>query len=78
MQTYISDVKTWMTQNKLKLNDDKTKAVLMKSNRDIFPPGAQPTSPRVGTADIPFMTRARKLGFMISDNTTLDKHILTV
>ena len=36
MQTCISDVKTWMTQNKLKLNDDKTEAVLTQSNRTTF------------------------------------------
>ena len=28
MQTCTSDVKTWMSQNKLKLNDDKTEALL--------------------------------------------------
>ena len=32
MQTCISDVKTWMTQNMLKLNDDETEALLIKSN----------------------------------------------
>ena len=34
MQTCISDVKTWMTQNKLKLNDDKTEAFLIKSHTE--------------------------------------------
>ena len=33
MQTCISGVKTWMAQNKLKLNDHKTEALLIKSNR---------------------------------------------
>ena len=55
MQTCISDVKTWMTQNKLKLNDDKTEVLLIKSNRPTFP-NAQPTSLCIGSADIPFMT----------------------
>ena len=73
MQTCISDVKTWMTQNKLKLNDDKSEAVLIKSNRTSFP-SAQPTSLPVGSADSPFTTCARNLGFMISDIMCLDKH----
>ena len=33
MQDCISDVKTWMTSNKLKLNDDKTECLLIVSNR---------------------------------------------
>ena len=52
MQTCISDVKTWVTQNKLKLNDEKTEAVLIKSNRTTFP-DAQTTSLHGGSADIP-------------------------
>ena len=47
----IADVKTRMTQTKLKLND-KTQALLMKADRTIFPDAALPTSPRVRTADI--------------------------
>ena len=73
MQTCISDVKTWMTQNKLKLNYAKTEALLMKSNRTILL-DAQPTSLLVGTADVPLTTCARNLGFIISDKMTLDKH----
>ena len=77
MQTGISDVKTWMTQNKLELNDDKTEAVLVKSNRTHFP-DAQPTSCLVDTADVPFTTRARNIAFVVSDNMTVDKHISAV
>ena len=68
--------KSSVTQNKLKLND-KTETLFMKLTRTIFP-DAQPTSLRVGAADIPFTTYVRNLGFMISDNTALDKHISTV
>ena len=41
-------------------------------------PDAEPTSLRVGTADITFTTCTRKLGFMISDNLSLDGHASTV
>ena len=77
MQTCNSDVKTWMTQNKLKLNDDKSEALLIKSNRTTFL-NAQPTSLRVGSADIPLTTCARNLGFMISYSMSLDKRISNV
>ena len=76
MQSYISDMKTWMTQNKLKLNDNKTEDLLIKSNRTTFP-DAQPTSLRVCSTDILFTTCARSPGFMIS-NMSLDKHISNV
>ena len=72
MQTCISDVKSWMTQNKL--NDDKTEAVLIKSNRSTFP-NAQLTLLRVGSANIPFTTCARKFGPMILDNMAFDNCI---
>ena len=62
-----------MAQNKLKPND-KTEALLMKSNKTIFP-DAQPISLRVGTADIPSTNCARTLGFMIPDVMTLAKYI---
>ena len=50
MPACISDAKTWMTRNKLKLNNDRTQAFLVMSNRTILP-GAQSTFLRVGTAD---------------------------
>ena len=34
MQQCIDDVKTWMTVNKLKLNDDKTEAMIVSSVRE--------------------------------------------
>ena len=77
MQTCIFYVKTWMAQNKLKLNDGKTEALLIKSNRTSFA-NAQHASLRVDSADIPFTTCARNLGFFISDNVSLDKHISNV
>ena len=69
----MDDDKTEMRQNKLKLNDDNTEALLTKSNRTIFP-DSQPTSLRVDTAHIPFTTCARNLSSMILYYMTLDKH----
>jgi hypothetical protein len=77
MQSCISDVKSWMTNNKLKLNDDKTEALLIKKKNASLT-CAIPTSIQVGAAHISFSSCARNLGFAISDDMSLDKHIATV
>ena len=74
MQNCISEVKLWMDCNKLKLNDDKTESILIKSDRIMLPDSA-PTSIRVGNSDILFVTHARNLGITISSNTTMEKHV---
>ena len=51
MQDCISDVKTWMTSNKLKLNDDKTECLLIVLNRTSLP-NPHPTSIHIGDTDI--------------------------
>ena len=56
MQDCISDVKTWMTSNKLKLNDDKTECLLIVSNRTSLP------NPHIGDTDILFSLQAKKSG----------------
>ena len=61
MQNCISEVKLWMDCHKLKLNDDKTESILIKSDRITLPDSA-PTSIRVGNSDIPFVTRAEISG----------------
>ncbi|WP_419593715.1 hypothetical protein, partial [Thiolapillus sp.] len=66
-----------MDCNKLKLNDDKTESILIKSDRIMLPDSA-PTSIRVGNSDIPFASHARNLGITISSNTTMDKHVTNI
>ena len=58
-----------MTQKELKLNlnDHKTEARIMQSVKTIF---IMLSPLHVGSADIPFMTCACDLGFMIPDNMT--------
>ena len=67
----------FVCHNTNKLNDDKTEAVLIKSNRTTFP-NTQLTSLLVGSADCPFKTWTRNLGFMISENMSLNRHISNV
>ncbi len=66
-QDCVADIKQWMTQNKLKLNDDKTETLLVKSTRCVGH-DLSLTSVTVGTADIPFAASAIDLGFMVTAN----------
>ena len=54
MQNCITDVKLWMTQNKLQLNDRKTESMLAKSHRLSvnFP---LPSSMRIGNSEVLFV-----------------------
>ena len=74
MQTCITQVKSWMTDHKLKLNDDKTEALLIHTPRS-FATSSQPSSILVCSSTIPFAPSARNLGFILSDDLTVDAHI---
>ena len=73
----ISSVKVWMGHNKLKLNDDKTEVLLIQT-KNSFKSCESPSSLRVGNEDIPFSASARYLGYIISDNMSLDTHVMSV
>ena len=77
LENCISDVKVWMQQNKLKLNDDKTEALLFCSRSKTFPV-SKPTSIAVCGTDISFSSSARNLGFYVTEDMSLElqiKHI---
>ena len=63
IEACISDVKVWVVQNKLRLNDDKTDILLIGSVPGIDLPSAV----RAGQSDISFSSAARNLG-VILDN----------
>ena len=73
-QNCITDIKTWMTTHKLKLNDDKTEVLLIHTNRS-FSSNTKPSSILVGNSDITFSDSARNLGFILSSDMSLDQHI---
>ena len=77
MQDCISDVKTWMTSNKLKLNDDKTECLLIVSNRTSLP-NPHPTSIHIGDTDIPFSLQAKNLGVTLTNNLSMEKHVTNI
>lgn len=68
MQICLSDVKSWMSHNKLLLNDSKTECLLVKSQRLVTPPSL-PSSVSVGDTDIEFVPSVKNLG------VTLDCHL---
>ena len=73
MQRCTTQVKSWMNQHKLKLNDDKTEALLIHTERS-FSDCPKPASLQVGNYDIEFSSSARNLGFIISDNMSFEKY----
>jgi len=69
-------VKSWMIRNRLKLNDDKTEALLCgpKSRRELIGVG----SVQVGDASYPFARSVRNLGVIIDAELTMTDHISAV
>ena len=74
IQSCINGVRGWMTDNRLKLNDDKTEAILFHSKTS-FSSSTKPDSLQVGSSSIPFAPSARNLGFIITQDMSLDAHI---
>ena len=73
----ISDIMSWMLENKLKLNNDKTEALLMYSPFKSFPV-SKPTSISVCGHNVSFSSSARNLGFYITDSMNVELHIKNV
>ena len=61
------DIKTWMTENQLKLNDDETEALLYPFSSSLKQSTVSlPDSITLGSHNIPFSDSARNLGFILS------------
>ena len=68
IQSCISDVKAWATENMLKLSDNKTELMLVTSKRTRHL-HSLPTSITIGNVQIPFKQSVKNFGF------TLDCHL---
>ena len=73
MQTCISDVKYWMTENKLHLNDEKTECLLIRPNK--CTQDLNCTSISFGHNVISFSTTAKNLGLHFTDDMRIDAHV---
>ena len=73
LQNCVSDIKSWMTQNRLKLNEDKTDA-LRFTNPTVSIPNLSDTL-HLCNATIEFSDNTRNLGFLLDSDLTMKKHI---
>ena len=61
LQNCTTYVKSWMTTNKLQLNDNKTEAMIILSNRmSVHSP--LPSVIHIGDAEVPFVSSVKNLG----------------
>ena len=71
------DIKTWMAENQLKLNDDKTEALLFPFSSSLKPSTVPlPDSITLGSHNIPFSDSARNLGFILDSKLSMKKHVI--
>ena len=67
--------KTWMTENQLKLNDDKTEALFFPFSSSLkHSTVSLPDSITLGSHNIPFSDSARNLGVILS----MKKHVIKI
>ena len=73
------NIKTWMTENQLKLNDGKTEALLFPFSSSLKPStGPLPDSITLGSHNIPFSDSAKNLGFILDSKLSMKKHIIKI
>ena len=77
MHSCISDVKAWVTANMLKLNDNKTKLMLVTSKRTKHLHNL-PTSITIGNAEVPFKQSMKNLGFTLDCHLTMNAHVSNI
>ena len=75
MQQYVHDIKSWMTHNKLKLNDDKTEALSMSAPSIS---NSLPDSLTVGNSTVRFSQSAKYLGVTLDMHLTMTAHIVNL
>ena len=74
LQDCVSDVKLWMSQNRLKLNDDKTEA--MRFHTSAVSSADLPPTIALGNSDITFSDQVRDLGFIFDSDLSLKQHVI--
>ena len=77
MQECILDARSWMTYNKLKLNDDKTETMIISSPR-LSLSCPVPDSLVVGSTTVVFSRSARNLGAVLDVNLTMHEHVVNL
>ena len=70
----ISDVKAWMTNNQLQLNNDKTEMILI-STKTVLNSDSVPQSINLEDSDIKFANTVRKLGVCLDPTLSFQQQI---
>ena len=79
LNAFTDDIRTWMTENQLKLNDDKTEALLFPILSSLKPSTVSlPYSITLGSHNIPFSDSARNLGFILDPKLFMKKHAIKI
>ena len=76
-QACVSELKVWMTQNKLKLNEDKTELIIIASKK-ICSSISLPTSVSLCGTDIPLSTSVRNLGVTLDQTLSFQIHVANI
>ena len=73
----ISDVKSWMTCNKLQMNDDKTEAILITKQR-LSHSHPLPQTINISNTNIKFTQSVRNLGVTLDSTLSLHQHVMNI
>ena len=73
----VHDVKSWMTHNILKLNDDKTEALIISAQR-ISNSIPLPQSLTVRSSTVRFSQSAKYLGVTLDMHLTMTAHVVNL
>ena len=73
LQDCVSEIKSWMSNNRLKLNDDKTEALRVCPSSD--EDSSLPSSITVLNSSIPFSQCVRDLGVFLDSNLSMKQYI---
>ena len=73
MENCISDIRTWMANNYLKLNDDKTEVLVIGTRQRLAK--TPETTLHIGEEDIPSTQHARNIGAIFDETLSLQKHV---
>ena len=73
LQDCVTEVKSWMSTNRLKLNDDKTEALRVSPPSEDL--SSLPSSVAIGNTSISFSSCVRDLGFFLDKDLSLKYHI---
>ena len=77
IQECVKDVKSWMTYNKLKLNDEKTEVLIVASPRASLS-NPLPDSLVVGSSTVSVCSSARNLGVIIDSNLSMKNQVSSI